>query len=121
MDTREWLLERDGRRIRARLAWVGRDLVVVVGGGDRPHVGAVAVARPGPGDPVVSVLGLPGHREDVPAGRWAERLCRSTGGTVVVSVGIHQDGLDPGGVRLYVAMLEELLDTVARALPAPPP
>jgi hypothetical protein len=48
--------------------WVGADLVVTIGGGSRPHVGAVAVAQPRPslkGDGTVSatasVIALLGH------------------------------------------------------------
>ncbi|MFV2074153.1 MAG: hypothetical protein ACC742_16105, partial [Thermoanaerobaculales bacterium] len=37
-----------GRRLEARIQDVGEDLVVVVGGGQRPHVGCVVLAQPFP-------------------------------------------------------------------------
>ncbi|MCF8065869.1 MAG: hypothetical protein K9K36_11540, partial [Desulfarculaceae bacterium] len=57
--------------LSAQCHWVGPDLVVLVTGGELPHVGAVAVAAPRPSlaDPSItsataSVFTYPSHKED---------------------------------------------------------
>jgi len=108
-------VERGAYRLWATAIRAGSDLVVVVGGGDRPHVGCVALAqaRPSTDDPArrsatTSLLAIPPHKEGEIAGRLAAALARATGGVVVVSAGIHDDGLTPEGVGTYVEMAAEL-------------
>lgn len=102
-------------RVDVQAEWVGRDLVVTIGGGTHPHVGAVAVAQPraslqgdGKVSATASVIALLGHKEDELA-RWAALLLASRlNRTAVVTAGIHVDG----------ATLEQIrhLDAEARAL-----
>jgi len=85
-------------QVEVRAHWVGRDLVVTIGGGTHAHVGAVAVAQPRPslkGDGSVSatasVIALLGHKEDELA-RWAAlHLAAKLNRTVVVTAGLHVD------------------------------
>lgn len=85
-------------QVEVQALWVGSDLVVTIGGGTRPHVGAVAVAQPRPtlkGDGTVSasasVIALLGHKEDELA-RWAALLLAARlNTTVIVTVGLHVD------------------------------
>lgn len=77
---------------------MGEDHCVVISGGDRPHLGAVALAqsRPSLRDPATvsastSVLALLGHKEDILAHRAAERLASALNRNVVVCCGIHVD------------------------------
>jgi gallate decarboxylase subunit D len=88
----------DRIRVEVTTHWVGKDLVVTIGGGTHPHVGAVAMAQPRPslkGDGTVSatasVIALLGHKEDELA-RWAAlHLAARLNATVVVSAGLHVD------------------------------
>lgn len=115
---------RDGERtIDARVVVVGDDLVVAVGGGERPHVGSVVVAvavpsrsRPGGFSPSVSVVTLPPHKEEPIARCVAEKVVRATGRTVVVTAGVHDDGLDRAGVEAYLRLGRRLADELAERL-----
>lgn len=76
----------------------GEDLCVTIAGGEKPHIGAVALAqvRPSLSDPnqfsaSVSVLTLLGHKEDEIAKHVAHKLAVAIRGNVVVSCGIHID------------------------------
>lgn len=89
--------------------------MVVVGGGERPHVGCVALAqaRPSTSDPsrtsaTTSLLAIPPHKEGEIASRLAASLARTTGAVAVVSVGIHDDDLSPEGVAAYLGLAAEL-------------
>lgn len=73
-------------------------LTVTLTGGDRAHVGAVAVAQPRPSlkDPErtsasTSVITLVGHQDDEVARPLAHLLASATGQPAAASVGIHWD------------------------------
>ncbi len=90
-------------RIQAEVLFSGRDICVVICGGDRPHIGAVALGSmaESPNDPqrrsaTPSVIAVPGHKEYHLALAAAEQLSKALDRTVVVSVGIHIDGITPG-------------------------
>lgn len=77
---------------------MGEDLCVALCGGERSHIGAVAVSQPRPSlaDALVtsattSVIAMPGHKEDLLARRLAARLATTLGVVVSVSCGIHVD------------------------------
>ncbi|MGD8524504.1 MAG: hypothetical protein PVF56_25390, partial [Desulfobacterales bacterium] len=57
--------------LTASIRWIGPDLLVAIWGGEKPHIGAVAMAQPRPSlkDPEVtsstaSVFSYVGHKED---------------------------------------------------------
>lgn len=75
---------------------VGEDVVAIVSGGDKPHVGAVAVAIPRPSlkgssklSSTSSVFTLVGHKDDEVARSTSEALARELNKVAVVSAGIH--------------------------------
>ncbi|MEN6603836.1 MAG: proteasome assembly chaperone 4 family protein [Bryobacteraceae bacterium] len=79
---------------------MGNDLCLVITGGDRPHLGAVALAqvRPSLEDSMkvsasTSVLTVPGHKEDLLARSAAQSLAARLNRTVVVCCGIHVDAI----------------------------
>lgn len=108
-------------------AWVkllGPDLLVVIWGGDRPHLGAVAIARPKPspkdspsGSEVSLVFCFPGHRDDVVARAAAERLAEALGRSVTVTAGIHWDHIDADGIQRVIdngrALIEMIIEKVS--------
>lgn len=89
-------------RIWAEILSSGQDICVVICGGDRPHIGSVALASmaESPHDPrkrsaTPSVITVPGHKEYNLALSAAEQLSKALDRTVVVSVGIHIEGITP--------------------------
>ena len=94
---------------------MGNDLLVGIYGGDRPHIGAVAVGVPGPlgvnGEArtaETSVIALPGHREDRVARDAAQRVALETGVVVSVSCGIHLDAITAEEIERVCELVEEL-------------
>jgi predicted flavoprotein YhiN len=70
MDTLTFETQAGDYTLHAQVMFCGQDVIVAVGGGTRPHVGAVGVAisHPGLKDASVhtttpSVLTVPGHKE----------------------------------------------------------
>lgn len=85
--------------LKLTAAFIGRDLLLALSGGDAPHVGAAALAFPAEGEAgggtLCQSLAAPGHRDDIPARELAERLSRETGARVLCACGIHFDGASP--------------------------
>ncbi|HYB22512.1 MAG TPA: hypothetical protein VED41_01860 [Solirubrobacteraceae bacterium] len=115
----------DGRSLDAVACSAGEDLVVLITGGSRPHVGCVVVARSHPSSArpdrrsvTSSVLAAPPHREEALARPLAELLARTRGGTVIIAAGVHDDNLSPEGIAAYLRLGERLGDALLQALNA---
>jgi hypothetical protein len=85
---------------------VGADWNIVVYGGERPHVGAVALA--GPEFPC-SLLALPKHREGDIAKRLAVALANHFNATVCASCGIHLDEITPEEIEQVHHIVEKFI------------
>ncbi len=66
----------------------GDDLVLLLGGGERPHIGSVLVCEPGK---KARIINRKGHFDWIVAKPIAERKCRKLKRTVVCIAGIHVD------------------------------
>ena len=114
----------EGRfELTASVTKVGQDAVVVIFGGEKPHVGAVALADPRRSlrDPetisaTASVLCLTGHKEDAIVKAASERLAAAANRPVVVTAGMHWDSLQESdlnqimnNVELLIKMIESYL------------
>jgi gallate decarboxylase subunit D len=115
---------RQGRHaLTASVVRSGSDVVVVVGGGEQPHVGCVAVGQPhaSAADPArnsatTSLFAIPPHREGELASSLADGLARALGVVAVVAAGVHTDGLDAAGIETYRRLTARLLRTLLRRL-----
>ena len=113
----------NGRYLEARAEILGDDLVVAIGGGERPHVGCVVLAQPDParGGPTkwsasCSVLTIPPHKEEPIARGIAEKLAASLGKVAVVTAGVHDDNIDAEGIATYLRLGKELAEKLVDAL-----
>lgn len=94
-------------------------------GGDRAHVGAVAVAQPRPSlrDPErtsasTSVITVVGHQDDEVARPLAHFLAANTGQPAAASVGIHWDDCTADDIALSRSLVMEAGRAVVAALKA---
>ena len=121
MAIREFTLqtEEDDYNLSASVRLIGDDVLVAIWGGEKPHIGAVAVAQPRPSlrDPEVtsssaSVFCMVGHKEDELAKAAAEILAATLKTQVVVTAGIHWDNIAPEAIQQIVANSEILVDMI---------
>ena len=105
--------------LTASVRWIGPDLLIAIWGGEKPHIGAVAVAQPRPSlkDPEVtsattSVICYVGHKEDELVKAASEILAATLNTRVVVTAGIHWDNLDPQGIRRIIQNSEVIVDKI---------
>ena len=108
-----------GYDLAADVILIGDDILVAIHGGDKPHIGAVAVAQPRPSlrDPEVtsataSVICYVGHKEDEMAKSAAEALAAALGKRVVVTAGIHWDDLSEEGIRRIRSNGDAIVDLI---------
>ena len=110
-------------KVYAQGRLVGDDLVVSIWGGNRPHVGTVAVAlprnslkEPGKISSTSSIFTLLGHKEDVIAKTFSEKLSAALNRVVVVTIGIHQDRLDEEGIGKFINNCDKIFGQVLKML-----
>ena len=116
----ELSLARGRIALRLTAERLGADLAVTLAGGDRPHVGAVAVSQPrADAGATTSVVAILGHREDDLARQLAARLAAATRGVVSVTCGIHVDRITPEEIEDVRRMGEELADELLELLAKP--
>ncbi len=109
--------------VEAEAVRIGADVLVYVWGGTRPHIGAVAAATPRPSladgsrtSATASVLTYPGHKEDVVVKGLSEALAAALDTNVVVTAGIHWDGLDSDAIATIVSRCREITTLLVKAL-----
>ena len=113
--------------LSASVRLIGPDVLVAIWGGEKPHIGAVAMSQPRPSlkDPEVtsataSVFAYVGHKEDELAKAAAEILAATLKTNVVVTAGIHWDNLPPEGIQHVIKnshlLVEMILEKIANEL-----
>jgi len=96
--------------VNGKAVMAGKDLVVSIQGGERHHIGAVALAVPRSSlkDPksvsaTASVLTLTGHKEDVLAKQISLKISKELRCVTVVVVGIHIEKASKKDIEKMVA------------------
>lgn len=107
-----------GRSLQAEILFAGGDILILITGGNRPHIGSVALAFREDEKPRISALTIPPHREEALARRIAAAVSESCGKTVIVSAGIHEDDLDADGIKTYLSLAEQMAAELAAVLSA---
>lgn len=105
--------------VTACVVLCGNDAAVVIGGGETPHIGAVALGSPRPSlknaDDIsasASVLCRLGHKDDLPAREAALQLAAKFNANVTVTVGLHLDNADADDIaelqQSFKAILKQI-------------
>ena len=104
-----------GYQISAHGQYIGKDLHIVITGGEQPHVGAVAVGTldSEQDDGIhVALITVPGHKEDVVVEKVVRRLARQLGITVLVAAGMHWDEIDKKGITQVLENADLLTEKI---------
>ncbi len=96
--------------IELKSASMGEDLILMVGGGDTPHIGGIAVAVPYKETASVSYYSVPGHKDTVLAGPMALKAAKKLKKTVVVILGIHVDNASEEQIHEICECVESSID-----------
>ena len=130
MDSTEFTLETQTGEydLKASARWIGPDLLVAIWGGEKPHIGAVAVAQPRPSlkNPEVtsataSVICRVGHKEDELVKAASEILASVLKTQIVVAADIHWDNLDDEGIQTIIKNSRILVEMILEKCVVEPP
>jgi hypothetical protein len=105
--------------IQAQVQEMGRDVLVSLWGGDRPHIGAIGMATPRPSlkDPkkwsaTSSNFTYVGHKEDTVVKMISEKLASRLKTHIVVVAGIHWDNIRPEEIEIIQDLTRKLGDKI---------
>lgn len=102
-----------GADIIAQVTVLDEGVHVLLAGGERSHVGAVALAQNGER---LACPSFPGHKEQAVAERWACLLSERTAGCVTAACGIHYDNATAEQISEILRVCDGLLDEMLAAV-----
>jgi len=96
---------------------------VYVGGGEKPHIGAIVLSQPrqslkgdGTTSCTTSVINILGHKDDAVAVPMAEELCRKINQAVVVTCGVHIENAATEEIEEIIKNARELTKKIVMGL-----
>ncbi len=109
------------RKIVLICRFVGGDLQLICGGGDKAHIGAVSLAIPYRNDrgtlsASVSTLTAPGHRDDAISRALAERFAKELGRVTAAICGIHYEHASPELLQKIQKTVADMADEMVETL-----
>jgi hypothetical protein len=111
--------ENEAYNLEAFVMKIGQDLIVAIWGGEKPHIGAVAVAQPRPSlkdhrlrSATASVICYPGHKDDIIAKEAAEMISAALNANVTVTGGMHWNDIDETGIKCVIENSRQLVKMI---------
>ena len=111
--------------LEAVVKLIGNDILIAIYGGEKPHIGAVAIAQPRPSlrDPHItkstaSVFCFLSHKEDEIARKVSEIISALFKTNVVVTAGMHWDNLNDDGIEKVKKNSIALIELIKTGLAA---
>lgn len=108
-------------RVHLHTERMGNDLCITVCGGDRPHIGSVAIAEPresltgnGTLSATVSTFNFVGHKDDMVANAIAHAVAANLGCRTVVLCGLHYDSVCSELFSQVHALTMEMIEDISR-------
>jgi len=105
----------------ADIIMLGDDMLVAVWGGEKPHIGAVAMAQPRPSlkdaselSATASVFTYVGHKEDELAKLASETISKKLNKKVVVTAGMHWDDISESGILQVIENSEIIIKLIVQ-------
>ena len=110
-------------KIEAEVRLVGSDLLVILYGGSKPHIGSIAVALPRPSlknkklmSSTASVYNFLGHKDGVVAQKLSGKLSAGLNKNVVVVAGIHIDKITKKGIAKVLENCDKLAHKIYKVI-----
>jgi len=111
--------DKEAYNLEAFVKEIGKDFLVAIWGGERPHIGAVAVAQARPSlkdeslwSATASVFCYPGHKDDIIAKEAAEKISSELNTNVTVTVGIHFNDINEAGIKAVIENSRQLINMI---------
>lgn len=116
-------IEKGRIKINLKAILIGKDLCIIISGGDSPHIGSVTLSVPRPSlsdfkkrSATTSVLNLVGHKDDEAARYVSHALSSKLNKNVVTTCGIHVDNITSKEIIIVMDILKELTNMLLSKL-----
>jgi hypothetical protein len=110
-------------RINGFVQKIGQDILISIWGGTRPHIGAIGMAIPRPSlknskrwSATSSNFTFIGHKEDIIVKKMSEKLATRLRRNVVVTAGVHWDGITSREIKTIQNLTQKLLDQILKRM-----
>ena len=88
---------------------LGKDLVYILGGGEKSHIGSVVVKEPGREPKIIKLVG---HYDHLVLEPIAVKACEKYGKTIVAVGGVHIDNASKEEIDLLISNCREFLECI---------
>lgn len=94
--------------------YVGEDLIIIISGGDRPHIGSISYGGQGFENKEFkdNTIIYKNHKEHIISQRFSQRIDEVFKGNYIISAGIHLDNITKEEIEIVQRMSEELLEEI---------
>lgn len=94
--------------------YVGEDLIIIISGGDRPHVGAISYGGEGFSnkDFEKNTVVYGNHKEYIISQKFSQSIGDIFKGNYMISVGIHLDDITKEEIKIVMKLSEELIEEI---------
>lgn len=100
--------------IDLKATYVGEDLIIIISGGDRPHIGAVSYGGEGLENKEFekNIIVYGNHKEYIISQRFSQKIGEVFKGNYIISAGIHLDNITKEEIEIVKMLSEELLEEI---------
>lgn len=102
--------EEKGLSVEIKCIYSGKDINIILTGGDSPHIGAIALGVYTDMESIVNSITAPEHKETELAIKVAEKISNIKKVNVSVSCGIHKDNIALDEIKLFLQLADNLVD-----------
>lgn len=115
---------KDRYKVKLTAVSSGKELTVIISGGEKPHIGAIAISIPRPSiedsnkvSASTSVFTLVGHKEDELSKQIAENITKITEKVTVTILGLHIDKATAQDIEYLIQNTQKVVDKLIIKLP----
>lgn len=109
--------------ILVRVTRIGNDYNLLIGSGDKPHIGCTVLSVPRlslTGDGTMSctssVINVTGHKDEIICRRLAEKVASRKRAIVVCTGGVHMEHITPDQIKEIEHSIERLANQIAEKI-----
>ena len=102
-------------KVIAEVKIIGDDLMISVWGGTKPHIGSISVSVPRPSlqdnttmSATSSIINLIGHKDEVVARKFSEKLAAKFNKNAIATAGIHIDDITENQINILMQNMTDL-------------
>lgn len=101
-------VQKDGIYIKANLSYIGDDLLIVISGGDKPHIGSTLLVNKNE----LKSISFNSHKDYIALEKIAKILKKNTQKNIALIGGIHIENITKKQITQVLELSEELAQKI---------